>query len=268
MNRSTCRSGPMYRLLILILLLTLIIASGTYAEPESDSRLQEQQADGADDFVPGWFWFVGTSNYHLRLRTSEDQIDRMLNRPLGLLLPRWQEPTTFKDWSDDWRIWDLWAGIGRDINQHTSWSIYAGGGAGTIRNRSVYLPLTVDADFTRRSILAGSSITYYPFGKPSKLERGLRASLYGTRPMAEFNLGYTHQTVIGDVGLSMPLAGRIVRVYDKEQHHLFWVSPRLGIEIPISEKNSLNILGGYLFFHEQSDEFNGILLQAFIRRRF
>lgn len=214
------------------------------------------------------FWFVGASNYHLRLEESERKIDRMIDDPFGLVLPGWDRPTTFKDWSDDFRIWDLWAGYGRDISPKWSWSIYGGGGAGTIHNKRRFLPLRLDIDFTRRSIMAGSSVTYYPFGKPRYRGRSYRETFLASRPMLEMNVGATHQTVIGDVRASLPVLGRILRIEDKEKFTLYWASPRAGIEIPLGERRSLNVLGGYLFFHDHAAEFNGALLEIFIRRRF
>lgn len=214
------------------------------------------------------FWFVGASNYHLRLEESERKIDRMIDDPFGLVLPGWDRPTTFKDWSDDFRIWDLWAGYGRDISPKWSWSVYGGGGAGTIHNRRRFLPLRLDIDFTRRSIMAGSSVTYYPFGKPRYRGRSYRETFLASRPMLEMNVGATHQTVIGDVRASLPVLGRILRIEDKEKFTLYWASPRAGIEIPLGERTSLNVLGGYLFFHDHAAEFNGALLEIFIRRRF
>ena len=218
------------------------------------------------------FWFIGTSNYHLRLRESESKVDRELNGLVGSLLPGWKEPTTFKDWSDDFKIWDLWIGYGRDISRKWSWSIYAGGGAGTIENNHTYsmlfLPVEVDADFTRRSLLAGSSVSFYPWGKPEKEGSGLKHMLRATRPMAEMNAGYTHQTVIGNVTLGLPILDDVLHIKDEQKHHLFWASPRLGVEMPLTERDSLNVLGGYLFFHDHADEFNGFLLEFFVRHRF
>lgn len=214
------------------------------------------------------FWFIGTSNYHLRLEESERKIDRMIDDPFGLVVPGWDRPTTFKDWSDDFRIWDLWAGYGRDISPKWSWSVYGGGGAGTIHNRRRFLPLRLDIDFTRRSIMAGSSVTYYPFGKPRYRGRSYRETFLASRPMLEMNVGATHQTVIGDVRASLPVLGRILRIEDKEKFTLYWASPRAGVEIPLGERTSLNVLGGYLFFHDHAAEFNGAMLEVFIRRRF
>ena len=196
----------------------------------------------------------------------------MLNNTLGNLLPRWERPTTFKDWCDDWRVWDLWGGYGRDINAYSSWTIYTGGGIGTIPNGKRYfplgIPLRIDADFTRKSFLLGSSISYYPWGRPVKSEPGLVASLKAARPMAEFNVGYTYQISIGDVKASLPLAGNLLHIKDEKRYHLFWISPRIGMEVPLTAKDSLNVLAGYTVMHQHGPEYNGALLEFFVRHRF
>jgi len=218
------------------------------------------------------FWFIGTSNYHLRLQESESKITRELDRTFRPITLGWERPTTFKDWSDDWRIWDLWGGYGRDINEKSSWAVYAGGGAGTVHNSNLYFPLGIpidlDVDFTRRSLLLGSSISYYPYGRPKKLGRGLKKTLEGSRLMTEMNVGYTHQTIIGDVKASLPLIGEVLRIKDESKYHLFWASPRIGVEMPLTDSDSLNILGGYLLFAEHAREFDGFLLEFFVRHRF
>lgn len=233
---------------------------------------QESQADAEQPaFKPSSFWFVGTSNYYLRLEESEAQVDGLLNNTVGRLLPRWEDPTTFKDWSNESRIWDLWIGYGRDISPRTSWAIYAGGGAGTIVNRKRYLPLdllTFDADFTRKSLLLGTSLSFYPCGRPEYFGAGIRNALRGLRPVLELNAGYTNQTNLAEVRARLPILGNVLRIRMEDHYHLLWASPRAGIEIPLSERDSINLLAGYLFFHDHGPEYNGFMLEFFYRRRF
>jgi hypothetical protein len=226
----------------------------------------------ADEKPRNQYWFAGTSNYHLLLHESEQRITKQMDRPFGLLFPDWKRPTTFRNWSDDFMLWDLWGGYGLDISKKLCWSIYGGGGAGEVPNGRTYyplgLPVKFKADFMRVSLMAGTSVTWYPFGKPEKVPGGLLQDLKSARPMAEMNIGYTHQISIGDVKLSLPIVGRVVRVRQSDQYDLLWASPRLGVEMPLTKTNSLNILGGYLFMDKHSTEYNGALLEFFIRHRF
>ena len=70
-----------------------------------------------------WFWGIGATNYHPEFKESERLIDKEINEPLGNMFPDWKKPETFKDWSDDYKIWDLWLMLGRDINEKSSWFI-------------------------------------------------------------------------------------------------------------------------------------------------
>ena len=238
----------------------------------SEDPVALAQTEDSDGFQKGSFWFFGTSNYHLRLDESEAQVDGMLDRPLGLILPRWERPTTFKDWCDDFMVWDLWGGYGRDINEKLSWSIYGGGGAGTIENSDDYFPLLIpielDMDFTRRSLMVGSSVSYFPWGRPVKGERGFWNAVRCTRRVTEMNVGFNRQVSIGDMTVKLPFIGRVFHYKMEDTYNLFWASPRIGIETPITKQDSFSILTGYLFFHDHADEYNGILLEFLVRHRF
>ena len=251
------------------------LAGPAWGEGESENSPPGERSTGT--FEKQWFFILGTSNYHVRLEEAEEQIDNQLNRTFGSVLPRWKDPITFKDWSDDWRIWDLWAGVGRDIGPKSAWAIYAGGGMGTIENREWYfplgVPLRVDADFTRRSFFLGSSVSYYPWGKPVKPEgnakgHGLGRTLKAARPNFEINIGCSHQTKIGDVRLGLLGLERVVRVKQDERYLLGWISPRAAVEVPLTKRDSVDFMVGYTFFNDHEREFNNFLCQAFWRRRF
>ena len=252
----------------------MLAAAGYAAEqaPEEAAPNAEKALKEPSTPVKDQFWFIGTSNYHLLLRESEAQIDRQLDTPFGLLLPTWKRPTTFKDWSDDFILWDLWGGYGRDLSPQFSWAIYGGGGAGTVPNRHHYyplgLPLEMEMDFTRLSLMAGTSISWYPFGRPEKRDGGFFKNLSAARPMFEANIGYSHQVSQAEVTFRLPLLGKVARIKDEKVYDMAWTSPRAGVEIPLTEDTSFNMLGGYLFFSDHSSEYNGTLLEFFIRHRF
>jgi len=218
------------------------------------------------------FWFVGTSNYRVTLKASEAKIDRMLNRPGRLLFRGWEDPDTFKDWSDEGRIWDIWGGFGFEINEYVSWAIYSGGGFGTVKNRDHYhalgIPVGVRADFTRRSFFLGNSFSIYPWGRPERKGPGLMGSLRGARPAFEANFGFNYQYSLGDVSFSLPLIGRALHIEDQEEFYLLFFSPRVGLEFPINDRTTFNFIGGYTFFHDASDDFNSMLIEFFVRRSF
>ncbi|HEO69660.1 MAG TPA: hypothetical protein ENN80_00235 [Candidatus Hydrogenedentes bacterium] len=237
----------------------------------ADALMDEQ---GLEDFgfEKKSFWFIASTNYHLRLEESEKQIDTMLNDTFGRILPNWKRPRTFKDWCEEMRVWDVSVGYGRDINAKASWTVYGGGGYGTVQNSPTYKPLglkmRMTIDFTRFSGFLGTSVNYYPLGRPELEGRGLRAMLKGTRPAGEMNIGYNYQVSQADVRIAFPIVGNIAHVEQDDCYHLFWTSPRVGFEMPLAESYSLYILGGYLFFFDHAPEFNGYMVEFLVRRRF
>ncbi len=243
------------------------------AAAETPPAAGPEEGDGDEEEPSDWFWFVTTSNYHNKLKTSESRIDRQINGLFSLLFPRWRRVTTFQDWRDDWMIWDLTLGVGRDINESLAWTVYAGGGQGTIRNRDTYglpplFPVSSKVYFTRQSINAGASIRWWPWGRPEKTEKGILGALKGTKPVTEMNAGYSRQLSEAEVRMWTPLTGDAFRIRQKDIFHLFWASPRAGVEIPLSDTFTFNALGGYLFFHDQQDDFNGWMLETFLCGRF
>ena len=262
-------------------LAVLLVATACAEEPLPDATAAiEADTDGQltlrgaeeEDGGRQWFWFAGTSNYRVKLEASEKKIDRMLNRPGRLLFRGWDDPATFKDWSDDGLIWDLWAGVGFEINKHVSWALYGGGGMGTVKNRDHYrllgVPVGLRADFTRRSFFLGTSWSFYPWGRPERQGPGLMGSLRGARPVFEANVGFNYQYSLGDVSFSLPLLGRVLHVEDQEEFYLFFVGPRGGVEFPVNDRTTFNIIAGAVWFHDAGDDFNNVLLEFFVRRRF
>jgi hypothetical protein len=219
-----------------------------------------------------WFWFVCSSNYHAKLKTSEQQIDRQINGLFGLIFPGWERVTTFQDWRDDWLVWDLSVGIGRDISPHLAWTVYAGGGLGTIRNRDDYrlglVPVGMKVYFTRTSFFTGASLRWWPWERAHREEKGFWGMVKGIRPVTEMNVGYSLETSEADVRASFPLVGDLLHINQKDTYNLFWLSPRAGIEIPFSDKYSLNLLGGYLWFNDAQDDFNGPMMEVMFCGRF
>lgn len=224
-----------------------------------------------------WFFYTGATNYHARLEPSEKQIDEQINGLFGSLLPRWREPETFKDWSDDWKLWDVWIGFGRDINAKWTWGTSVGGGEGTVKNSHTYypflIPTDIDVNFTRMEAYIEGALSWYLWGKPEIADRqdgkkGLHRALKATRPFFDLAVGYDYQVSEANVAVKMPLIGTVFREHQKDDYHLLYFNPRIGIETPIDNKNSVGMTAGYVFFHEHGDEFNSSLVNVFFRHRF
>lgn len=224
-----------------------------------------------------WFIFGGLMNYHSRMEESERQIDKQINGGLGRLICGWEEPETFKDWSDDWLVWDGYLGFGRDISPRWDWCVDFGGGMGKIENRETYRPLGLKLksaiDFARTEAYAEGSLDFYPWGKPVLAARGqtgsgLMNALRSTRPYVSLTSGYSHQTAEVDVGLSVPVFGRVIRQTQEDAYDLFYVFPRISAEVAVGAKDFLNLTFGYVFFSEHKEEFDSFCTGIFWKHRF
>lgn len=221
-----------------------------------------------------WYVGIGATNYHPALRESEAQIDRQLNRVFGWM-PCWQRPTTFKDWRDRFILWDITAGVGSDISQKTALMVWFGGASGTIKNREGYGLFATDIRFARTTAFAVPEFYYYPMGKVDYAEtsevRGcerLRAALANTKPYLSVAAGYTFVRAKGDARFKAPVVGTFFRQRQTEDHHMYLISPRLGVEMPVGKNTSFSALAMYLFNGpHHSREYNGPAISFNIRRR-
>ncbi len=267
--------------ILAVLLLPMIPAAAqTAAQPKpteqsADPLAKTETPKAADDeeaWENRWFWFVCSTNYHNRLKTSEQQIDRQINGLFGAVFPRWEGVTTFQDWRDEWLVWDLSAGIGRDINPHLAWTVYGVAGTGVIRNREDYhlllAPVGMKEYFTRTSLSLGASLRWWPWERAHRDGPGFWSIVKGIRPVTEMNIGYSREISKAEVRASVPIVGDVLHIKQVETYNLGWLSPRAGIEIPLSDKYSINVLGGYLWFNNAQNDFDGWMLEFMLSGRF
>jgi hypothetical protein len=184
----------------------------------------------------------------------------------------WERVTTFQDWRDEWLMWDLSAGVGRDISPHLAWTVYGVAGTGTIRNRDDYrlllAPVGMKEYFTRTSLSVGTSLRWWPWERAHRDGPGFWSIVKGIRPVTEMNVGYSRQISKAEVRASVPLLGDVLHINQSDTYNLGWISPRAGIEIPLSDKYAINVLGGYLWFNNAQDDFNGFMLETMFSGRF
>ena len=241
----------------------------------SEGGGKRSEAAVPPDYVRHWYFAFGSSNFHPRLEESEAKIDRQVNDLVGWL-PPWKNPITFKDWADDFKLWDVTFGVGRDFTPRTSWMIWTGGATAHIENHERYGPLTTDIGFKRFTAFLTVQGYCYPWGKVDHEtvtgEQGFKrakATLANTKPYFSLATGYVYMHADADGRFNLPLVGTILRQTDEYDHHLFHVSPRVGVELPLSKNNSLTMEGLYYFFGpEHGDEYNGPSVNFMFKHRF
>lgn len=224
-----------------------------------------------------WYLIAGVANVWPRLEESTAEIDRDINNLFGPLLPRWEEPDTFADWRDKFMLWDVHLGAGYSFNDH--WSAFSTAGfiAGTARTENVYfpigLPTNIKVKFHRKVWFVSAGLDYYPWGKPDPIEESpgqtwLTRRLFAARPFVEAGGGYVNIYTIGQVKVAIPLLGDLAKVKHAEYYDLFYLSPRVGVDIPITDDTHLSTMAGYLFFMQHPDEFSTWSFYFLIKHRF
>ncbi len=260
----------------MVLSLCATVGPTAALEPDLDPLERETTEEPPRKLALGnWYVGIGATNYHPGLRESEAQIDRQLNRLFGWL-PCWKRPTTFADWRDKFVLWDLTIGAGRDITPRTTLMVWTGGMSGTIKNKERYGPIATDIRFTRTSFFVIPEFFYYPRGKVDYSAAAdaqgwdrVRAALAGTKPYMAVAAGYSFVRAEADVKFKTPILGTILRQSQSEDHHMYTISPRLGVEMPVGKNTSVAPVVMYLFNGPRhGDEYNGPALSFSIRRRF
>lgn len=262
--------------MVLILLMGLAAAEET-SKPEMGDGAASSNEGTDDGQKKKWQVFFSAANIWPKLDESEGKIDKLINNGLGRLFPRWEEPETFKDWRDDFKLWDLQLGVGREINPHLAWYAIVGGVRGYQPNSGRYLllgvPVKVNANFERTVFCAGVGLDYYPWGQPtlsesSAGENPIWRRLREAKPYFEAATGYVDVKGRASASIERPLLGKIIRYTDKARYDLFYVSPRVGIDIPLSKRNSISFSAGPLKFTSHQREFDNLSFYTTLRHRF
>lgn len=249
----------------------------THGEPDELSAVRNVELSSSGEDLSKWFVVFGAANVYPRLELSEARIENEINRVFGTVLPRWSEPRTFRHWRDEFRLWDFHVGFGRELSPRWVWMSTFGGTAGTVRNEDRYCPLGIPTmfhvDFSRSLWFASTGLLYYPYGQ-SVFEHSdgamgrLGRSLRGTRPFIGGVVGYVDLTVEGKVTIDLPLTSFDPRIVQKERIRPFYLSPRIGVDVPLTRRNDLVLAAGYLFFNEDRQDLNNLSLYLLFKHRF
>lgn len=221
-----------------------------------------------------WYFSIGAINLYPKLRESEKKIDEKINNLLGVF-PFWEEPTTFKDWRDNHSAWDVNIGIGRDLSLKLTLMVWVGGAKGVINNKDSCGLIDMKVRFARTALFLAPELSWYLWGKVDysgisgkKGGDWVRAALSGRRPFLAAATGYTWVRAEGWGKFSSPILGTFYRDEEKDDHHLFMLSPRAGIEIPIGKNSSFTIMAFYNFYTSHEAEYNGPCMSLNYRLRF
>ena len=255
--------------------MALVMGLCSYAD-ETKKTIPSPESTATQPYVKHWFIGFGGTNFRAPLSESEGRINSQINGIFGKVIPGWSKPRTFKDWSNDTMLWDGNVTIGRDTSPRTSLAFLVGGATGCVPNEDSYGPLATDIEFTRFTVFASLVGSYYPWGKPTfePMPKGfcnkIGSAFRHSRPYIALGAGYVYMDARADVKLEAPGLGmgQLFRQKDISKQHMFQISPRLGLELPVSESNSITIEGAYYKFHQHDEEYTGPAWSLGFRHRF
>lgn len=251
-------------------------ASGA-GEAESQESVESiPETDKTENPYQAWHFAWGGANVYPGLSISEAYIDRSINTPLSLLFWDWERPTTFRTWRNHGMLWEPYAGVVRGLNRHFMLSLSGGAIAGTMKENSknhlLLLPMETTIEFKRKAFYATVGLNYYPFERPDPENLSKRISLKRTfqnaKPYIAVGLTGMKLIEIGSAELKAPVLGRIFKKMQRFDYLFGHLTTRLGVELPLTPRNSITLSAGYAFCHPYSEEFSGVTLGIFHTYRF
>lgn len=267
--------GAVATLLGVVMATTFAAAEEPAPQPKTQDLTESAVPADESEFEKRWQIFFGAVNLWPLLEESEGKVDKLMNDGLGRLFPRWEEPRTFKDWRDDVMLWEFQMGVSRDINPNWSWYWAFGGVYGYQPNEKQYyplgIPLKIGVEFERKVLFTSTGLNYYPWGKPELpvgAGHAILPRLRAAKPYAELFVTYVDLIGRADVTFQLPEIGKFAHYQDKARYDLIGIGPRLGVDIPLTEKDSLSFAVNPIIFTSHQREFDNISLAAFVRHRF
>jgi len=73
---------------------------------------------------------------------------------------------------------------------------------------------------------------------------------------------------VGQTKMALPFLGDIAKVKHAEYYDLFYLSPRVGVDIPLNDTDHVGLMFGYLFFLQHPDEYNAKSYYIMYKHRF
>ncbi len=208
-------------------------------------------------------------NSYPRLDSTQQQLDRRLDRPLMLdVFGVFDRPYTPIDRRSDQGFTSLYAGVGRQESPRFLWTYYIGGSSGKDINHERFLFQTLEVDFKYNFYYTGVLAEYYPWEVPSiHATPSWEERLMASRPFLLTGLesGYVSSEGEGDY-----VVAGMTAYHDelKVRDWLFSCKVGLGWALPLNDRWSINLSGDYRFHFYRPGEYNSWNFTTGVRFRF
>ena len=209
-----------------------------------------------------WFWVLGLTNTYPHLE-SEKLVRRYWDPIVNALGPGYGHARTVGDLRDRHMIWTPNIGIGRVLSDYWVLYVQAGYTAGVIRTRRnpaglLLFPVHSDFEIQRGALYSVACLNYYPWKIPRMMAyNSWKKRLKASRPSVGLHMALTRATYHAKAKLGMEPLGALLRI----KVHDSWILPsanlNLSWDIPLDERNILYLNGGYTFFTDVKEDFEG-----------
>lgn len=240
------------------------------------ARIHDRQTTSIDlsletrptDSASLWHFDLGTRTSILKLDETDRTLDRRLDLPMKLdVLGVFRHPDTPLDRNTNLGLSTLYLGFGRREPHNITWTIYAGGGAWSDKTRQNALNMILDVRFRYAGYFAGVNVEYHPWGYAAGwANMSWEQRVEGIRPFVLTGLEAGYVSAEGKGYLSFTS----VRLYSDSKKIRDWTFNwllGLGLELPLNQRWSLNVSGGYRFHFYRRDEYNGWDITTALRYR-
>ena len=213
-------------------------------------------------FERKWFVFFGLVNAYPKLE-SEKLVDKYFNPAMRLLAPGFDDVRTISDLRDDHLIWPPTIGVGRTLTKR--WAILMQGGysAGKVRTKAVdaswlLFPLATDFEIYRSALYVGIGLDYFPFGMPIQKDyAGWGERLRAARPALGVRVTLTHASFKAKIKVGFRPLGNLVNLELRDSWTLPSINTNVGLDIPLSKRNTISLNAGVNFFFDEKEDFEG-----------
>lgn len=210
-----------------------------------------------------WFVLFGAVNVYPKLE-REKLIKKILDPVVDALAPGYAGTHTFTDMRDDGLMWPPQLSVGRVLSDYFALSVHGGYTPGTVRtnksNPSIFsgIPLHTEVKIKRWASFVGVDLDYYPF-RMAELKKYANwwERLRAARPTLGARVTYTWAGFDARINFGFGFAEKIMGIRLHEEWELPSLTLVAGVDIPINHRNTFILNGGYTFFKEQRQDFNG-----------
>lgn len=210
-----------------------------------------------------WFVLVGIVNVYPGLK-REELITDVLDPVIRVAAPTYRGTRTFSDMRDEGLLWTPQIAVGRVLSRHFALSVHAGYSAGPTRTKKknpsllLGLPFYSDVRIKRYAAYVGLDLDYYPWGMvEQKLYETWKERLRGARPTLGARYTWTRAGFDARVRLGPWPVKQLLNIHINDDWTLPNITLVAGVDIPISQRNTFIMNGGYSFFWKERRDFAG-----------